>query len=79
HVARIAGHDHVGIGADFYGATADRERVQGLEDVSTYPALFAELIRRGWSDDNLRKLSRENILRVMRGVEAAAGPGPHHD
>ena len=79
HVARIAGYDHVGIGADFYGATADRERVQGLEDVSTYPELFAELIRRGWSDDNLRKLSRENILRVMRGVEAAAGPGPRHD
>lgn len=79
HVAAIAGHDHVGMGADFYGATADRERVQGLEDVSTYPDLFAELIRRGWSDENLRKLSRENILRVMRDVETVAGSSPHHD
>ena len=74
HVAKVAGHDHVGIGADFYGATADRERVLGLEDVSTYPDLFAELIRRGWSDENLRKLSRENVLRVMRAVENAAEP-----
>ena len=73
HVARVAGHDHVGIGADFYGATEDRERVAGLEDVSTYPDLFAELVRRGWSDEDLKKLARGNILRVMSEVESAAG------
>ncbi len=69
HIARVAGVDHVGIGADFYGATDETNMVQGLEDVSKYPALFAELIRRGWSDADLRKLSRENILRVMGQVE----------
>ncbi len=44
----------------------------GLEDVSGYPRLFAELIRRGWSDENLRKLAGENMLRVMREVESVA-------
>lgn len=73
HIARVAGVDHVGIGADFYGATGEVNFVQGLEDVSKYPALFAELIRRGWSDADLRKLSRENILRVMGEAERVAG------
>jgi membrane dipeptidase len=72
HVARVAGMDHVGIGADFYGAKQEFELVQGLEDVSKYPELFAELLSRGWSAENLRKLSRGNILRVMRAVEEAA-------
>jgi len=72
HIAREAGVDHVGIGADFYGATGEVNFVQGLEDVSKYPALFAELIRRGWSDADLRKLSRENILRVMGEAERVA-------
>ena len=72
HVARIAGIDHVGIGADFYGARADYELVEGLEDVSKYPMLFAELLRRGFTPDALEKLSRENILRVMREVEAVS-------
>ena len=44
----------------------------GLEDVSTFPALFAELIRRGWSDDDLRKLAGRNLLRVMRQAEGTA-------
>jgi membrane dipeptidase len=44
----------------------------GLEDVSRYPQLFAELIRRGWSDAMLEKLARDNILRVMRAAEQAA-------
>ena len=44
----------------------------GLEDVSKYPNLFAELIMRGWSDDDLTKISRENMLRVMRKVESFA-------
>jgi membrane dipeptidase len=69
HIRRVAGADHVGIGGDFDGIS---ETVQGLEDVSTYPALFAELVRRGWSDTDLRKLAGENILRVLARAEAVA-------
>ena len=69
HVARIAGRDHVGIGSDFYGST---DEPKGLEDVSRFPELFAELIRRGWSDADLEKLAGGNLLRVLRAAEAAA-------
>ncbi|MDJ0940370.1 MAG: dipeptidase [Woeseiaceae bacterium] len=72
HIARVAGIDHVGIGADFYGAHNEYDLVQGLEDVSKYPALFAELLRRGWEADDLKKLSRGNVLRVFAEVEKAA-------
>jgi membrane dipeptidase len=69
HVARVAGHDHVGIGSDFYGSA---DEPKGLEDVSRFPDLFAELIRRGWSDRNLEKLAGGNLLRVLAAAEAAA-------
>lgn len=69
HVAEVAGIDHVGIGSDFDGI--DSTPV-GLEDVSTFPALFEELSRRGWSDEDLGKLAGENLLRAMRDAEAAA-------
>ena len=69
YVRKVAGVDHVGIGSDFDGIT---EVVQGLEDVSTFPALFAELARRGWSDTDLRKLAGENFLRVFAEAEAVA-------
>ncbi|HEX2093932.1 MAG TPA: membrane dipeptidase, partial [Longimicrobiaceae bacterium] len=69
HVRRVAGVDHVGIGADFDGIS---ETVVGLEDVSTYPALFAELARRGWSDAELRKLAGENALRVLAEARRVA-------
>ena len=72
HIRKVAGIDHVGIGADFYGAEADQDLVQGLEDVSKYPALFAELVRRGWRDADLRKLAGENLLRVFRQAEVDA-------
>ena len=66
HIRRVAGVDHVGIGGDFDGF----ESVPiGLEDVSTYPALFAELARRGWTDAELRKVAGENVLRAMRDAE----------
>jgi membrane dipeptidase len=69
HVAKIAGYDHVGIGGDLDGIEAAPE---GLGTVSGYPLLFAELVRRGWSDSNLAKLAGRNVLRVMRRAEAVA-------
>jgi membrane dipeptidase len=66
HIRDVAGIDHVGIGGDFDGITFV---VQGLEDVSKFPALFAELSRRGWSEPALRKLAGENMLRVFGQVE----------
>ena len=69
HIKKTAGIDHVGLGGDFDGITSV---VVGLEDVSTYPALVAELIRRGYTDEDIRKLAARNILRVMRGAEAVA-------
>src|SRR3954463_15804876 len=69
YVRKVAGVDHVGIGGDFDGIT---EVVQGLEDVSKYPALFAELARRGWSDADLKMLAGENLLRVFSQAEAVA-------
>jgi len=69
HIAKIAGYDHVGIGGDFDGIT---DTVEGLNGVEDYPNLFAELIRRGWSDKNLAKLAGGNVLRVMRRAEAVA-------
>jgi len=69
HVRKVAGVDHVGLGGDFDGS--DR-MPEGLEDVSKYPSLFAELIRRGWKDEELKKLAGKNLLRVMREAEADA-------
>ncbi|MEZ4377239.1 MAG: dipeptidase [Gemmatimonadales bacterium] len=66
HVRDVAGIDHVGLGGDYDGTS---ELPVGMEDVSGYPLLFAELIRRGWSDADLMKLAGENILRVLREVE----------
>jgi membrane dipeptidase len=71
YVKEVAGIDQVGIGSDFYGATGD-DLVEGLDDVSRFPYLIAELIRRGWNDDDLRKLARKNLLRAYSEVEAAA-------
>lgn len=72
YIASVAGADHVGIGADFYGTEDEAELIVGLENVSRYPHLFAELIRRGWRDEDLRKLARENLLRVLAEVEQVA-------
>lgn len=69
HVKRVAGIDHVGIGGDFDGVGS---LPVGLDGVDDYPALLAELMRRGWTDADIRKLAGENILRVMRAVEAHA-------
>jgi len=69
HIAKIAGVDHVGIGSDFDGV--GETLPQGLTDVSTYPALLAELMRRGWSDASVAKVAGGNILRVMEDAERA--------
>jgi membrane dipeptidase len=70
HIRKVAGIDHVGLGGDFDGITSV---VQGLEDVSTYPALVAELLRRGYTDADVKKVTGGNIMRVLRAAEAAAG------
>ncbi|MGH7454284.1 MAG: dipeptidase, partial [bacterium] len=69
HVRKVAGIDHVGIGSDFDGTSA---LPIGLEDTSKFPNLFAELIRRGWSDADLKKLAGENLLRALQEAEATA-------
>jgi len=66
YIRKVAGPDHIGIGGDFDGISVV---IKGLEDVSTYPALFAELAHRGWSDEDLRKLAGENVLRVLSKAE----------
>jgi membrane dipeptidase len=69
HVRRTAGVDHVGLGSDFDGFSRETE---GLEDVSCFPALLAELARRGWTEAELAKLAGGNVLRVLRAAEQAA-------
>jgi membrane dipeptidase len=70
HVRKVAGADHVGIGSDFDGISGTAPK--GLEGVEAYPALLAELARRGWSDADLGKLAGGNLLRVMERAERAA-------
>ncbi|MGQ0733822.1 MAG: dipeptidase [Acidobacteriota bacterium] len=66
HVRKVAGIDHIGLGGDFDGISSV---VQGLEDVSKYPDLTAELLKRGYTDLDIRKILGVNILRVMREAE----------
>ena len=69
HVREVAGIDHIGLGGDYDGVVV---LPVGLEDVSTYPALLEALADRGWSRDDLARLTCRNTLRVMRAVEATA-------
>lgn len=69
YIARVAGYDHVGIGGDLDGIDIAPD---GLDSVDGYPLVFAELIRRGWSDANLAKLAGGNVLRALRGAERVA-------
>jgi membrane dipeptidase len=69
HLRKAAGIDHVGLGGDFDGIT---QVVLGLEDVATYPDLMAELLRRGYSDDDVRKIAGRNILRAFKRAEDVA-------
>ena len=70
HIRDVAGVDHIGLGSDFDGMGPVTP--VGLEDVSHFPDLFAELIRRGWKDDDLKKLAGLNVIRVLRANEATA-------
>jgi membrane dipeptidase len=69
HIRKVAGIDHIGLGGDFDGIT---QVVQGLEDVSKYPDLTAELLKRGYKDDDIKKILGLNVLRVMRQAEKVA-------
>jgi membrane dipeptidase len=69
HIVQVAGIDHVGLGSDFDGGLSFPE---GLKDVSDLPNITIELMRRGYSDENIRKILGGNVLRVLAGVEAAA-------
>jgi len=69
HIRQVAGADHVGIGSDYDGISA---LPKGMEDVTGYPALLVELMRRGWSREEIAKVAGLNILRVMREVEKVA-------
>jgi len=78
HIREVAGVGHVGLGGDFDGTP---DVTVGLEDVSAYPALFGELLRRGWSEPDLDALAGANVLRVLRAAESyvaravLCGPG----
>ena len=69
HIRKVAGIDHIGLGGDFDGIT---QVVSGLEDVSKYPDLTAELLKRGYNADNVRKILGQNVLRVMKQAEKVA-------
>jgi membrane dipeptidase len=69
HIRDVAGIDHVGLGSDFDGIT---EVPVGLEDVSKFPDLIAELLKRGWSEEDVRKVAGLNALRVLRAAERVA-------
>jgi membrane dipeptidase len=71
HIRRVSGIDHIGIGSDFFDVAGDSMAI-GLEDVTRYPNLIAELLRRGYSDDDVLKIAGRNHLRAMRQMEAVA-------
>lgn len=71
HIRKVAGIDHIGIGSDFYDTAPDL-MAKGLEDVTRYPYLFAELLRRGYSDEDVLKIAGRNHLRAMRQMEKVA-------
>jgi membrane dipeptidase len=69
HIRNLVGVDYIGIGSDFDGFNG---AVRGLEDVSKYPDLLAELLQRGYSREDVKKIAGLNVLRVMRATEKAA-------
>ena len=74
HIRKVAGIDYLGIGADYEGFHGPPI---GLEDVSKYPNLLAELLRRGYSEMDLKKIAGLNVLRVLREAERVAAQSQH--
>ena len=72
HIVKLVGAEHVGFGSDFDGISAMVP--EGMEDVSKYPNLIRGMMRKGYSDEDIRKIAGENLLRVMRAAEAVAEP-----
>jgi membrane dipeptidase len=75
HVVKVAGIDHVGIGSDFDGVPLTG-LPEGMEDISKLPKITYELMKRGYSDADIKKVLGENLLRVMSRVERVAGDTP---
>ena len=71
HIRDVAGLAHIGIGSDYYDPGGP-SMVEGLEHVDRFPVLFAELLRRGWSEEDLRQIAAGNVLRALREVERVA-------
>jgi membrane dipeptidase len=71
HIAKVAGIDHVGIGSDFDGVPFTG-LPEGMEDISKLPNITYELMKRGYSDADIKKVLGENLLRVMTEVERVA-------
>ena len=69
HIVRVAGIDHVGLGSDYDGVSMLPKQ---LEDVSTYPLITQELLNRGYTADEIKRINSGNILRVMRNAEQVA-------
>ena len=69
HIRAVAGIDHVGLGGDYDGMESGPV---GMEDVAGYPALFVELARRGYSQNDLEKIASGNMMRVLKAAEAYA-------
>ena len=69
HLAQVAGRDHVGLGGDLDGIS---DKPVGLDGVQTYPALLAEMMKRGWSDSDVAGLAGGNVLRALEGAEKVA-------
>lgn len=69
HIRKAIGIDHIGLGGDYEGMLSGPVR---MEDVSGYPALFAEIARRGYTQPELEKIASGNILRVLKAVETVA-------
>ena len=69
HIREVAGVEHIGLGGDYDGVVRQPD---GLEDVSCYPALLSALAERGWSDDDLHRLTHRNVIDTLRAAEAVA-------
>ncbi|HEY6332946.1 MAG TPA: membrane dipeptidase [Blastocatellia bacterium] len=75
-MAKVAGIDHVGLGSDFDGVPFNA-LPEGMEDISKLPNITYELMKRGYSDSDIKKILGENILRVMTEVERTAARMQH--